>query len=88
MLAPREAGPRRAGGAESLWAVLAEGAASGVLTDRQAVMADRVMRINEVSLEDVMVPMSRVAVAPVGMCRGISRRVRAFHRDDSPMRKA
>ena len=69
-LAPARGGSRRAAGAESLWAVVAEGAASGVLTDHQAVMADRVMRIKGVALGDVMVPMSRVVAVTVGVTRG------------------
>jgi len=59
---------KRAGWHEhSLEAIMAESAASGVLTPFQSVMATRVMRISEVSLADVMTPMSRVFSAPRGV---------------------
>jgi len=44
---------------EGLWAMLAEGQASGAVTHAQTVMADRIMHISEVSLSDVMIPMKR-----------------------------
>lgn len=43
---------------EGLAAIVAEGRASGVLTHFQSVMADRIMQIAEVHLDDVMVPLS------------------------------
>jgi CBS domain containing-hemolysin-like protein len=49
--------------APGLSAILAEGRASGVLTDYQSVMAWRVERIAKVTLADVMVPMAKVTVA-------------------------
>ena len=48
----------------SLEAIMAESAASGVLTPFQSGMATRVMSISEVTLADVMTPMSRVFSAP------------------------
>jgi CBS domain containing-hemolysin-like protein len=45
-------------------AIMAEGTASGVLTHFQSVMADRVMRVTQVTLADVMIPMDRVISAP------------------------
>lgn len=39
--------------------IFAEGQASGVLTHTQAVMADRVMKIGDVCLADVMMPLAR-----------------------------
>ncbi len=44
-------------------AVVAEGRATGTITHFQSVMADRVMRIREVTLGDVMVPMYRAVSA-------------------------
>ena len=48
----------------SLDAIMAEGAASGVLTHYQSDMARRVVNITEVTLARVMVPMSRAVTAP------------------------
>lgn len=45
---------------ESLTSIVAEGHASGVLTHSQSIMADRVMRISGVSLQNVMIPMRQV----------------------------
>jgi CBS domain containing-hemolysin-like protein len=45
-------------------AIMAEGAASGVLTHYQSDMARRVVNIAEVTLAHVMVPMSRAVSAP------------------------
>jgi CBS domain containing-hemolysin-like protein len=44
-------------------AVVAEGRATGTITHFQSAMADRVMRIRDVTLADVMVPMRRVVCA-------------------------
>ena len=52
-------------GYERVAAVVAESQASGALTHLQAVMADRVMKIAEVTLHDVMIPMSRAVTAPL-----------------------
>jgi len=54
---------------ESLSALLAEGYASGVMTHPQSIMADRVMRISEVTLSDVLTPLSRAAAVPRGVSR-------------------
>ncbi|MFW6133411.1 MAG: CNNM domain-containing protein [Planctomycetota bacterium] len=66
-------GGRRSGGEmlapSGLSALVAEGRAAGALTPFQSVMADRIAHINEVTLEDVMVPMSRVVSAPVDVTR-------------------
>ena len=60
--APKAAPSLAHGGAA---AVLAEGRAAGVLTHFQTIMADRVMHLGEVTVEDVMIPMRRVvSVAP------------------------
>ena len=50
-------------------ALVAEGAASGVLTHMQSMMAERVIRIREVTLADVMTPMHEVARVPVDVSR-------------------
>ena len=54
---------------EGLAAIVAEGRASGVLTHFQSVMADRVMQIGQVRLEDVMVPLTDAVSAPHGVGR-------------------
>ena len=56
-------------GHDGLAAVVAEGHASGVLTHFQSIMADRVMRIADVKVSDVMIPMQRVVAAPRGVGR-------------------
>lgn len=56
-------------GREGLSAIVAEGHASGALTHSQSVMADRVMNIADVRLNDVMIPMSRVHAASAGASR-------------------
>ena len=48
-----------------LAAIMAEGHASGVLTQFQSLMADRVMRIGDVTLRDAMAPMRHVVSAPL-----------------------
>ena len=69
----RAAGVRRPShsplGHESLTSIVAEGHASGVLTHSQSIMADRVMRISEVSLRDVMIPMRQVVSVPRDITR-------------------
>ncbi|MCK4275645.1 MAG: DUF21 domain-containing protein [Phycisphaerae bacterium] len=56
---------RRGGAGQTLPArLVAEGYASGVLTQSQSRMADRVMRIGHVTLGDVMIPMDKVVQAP------------------------
>jgi len=57
---------RTALGHEGVAAVLAEGRASGVLTQFQSAMADRVMNLSDVSVADAMVPMRHVASVPDG----------------------
>lgn len=47
----------------ALDALVAEGAASGLLTHFQSVMAQRVMGLADVTLGDVMIPMARAATA-------------------------
>ena len=56
-------------GYEGFAAIVAEGQASGVLTHFQSIMADRVMHIQDVRLQSVMIPIARVVTAP----RNISR---------------
>ena len=51
-------------GHEGLSAIVAESQASGVLTHLQTVMAERVMKIADVRLADVMIPMAKVIYAP------------------------
>jgi CBS domain containing-hemolysin-like protein len=63
-LAGAKARARQPLGHEGVAAVVAEGHASGALTHLQTVMADRVMKIAEVTLHDVMIPMSRAVTAP------------------------
>lgn len=52
-----------------LRSAIAEGRASGLLTDFQSVMADRVMHIAEVKLADVMKPMTSAVSAPAAVSR-------------------
>ncbi|HUS48289.1 MAG TPA: CNNM domain-containing protein [Phycisphaerae bacterium] len=66
-------------GAPGLSAILAEGRASGLLTDFQSVMAGRVEHIGRVRLSDVMVPMSRVVAAPLDVTRGQLRQLMSEH---------
>ncbi|MBS3733927.1 MAG: DUF21 domain-containing protein [Phycisphaerae bacterium] len=72
-------GRRRAGGEllapVGLAALVAEGRAAGALTQFQSVMADRIAHINEVTLVDVMVPMSRVSWLPADADRERLRRL-------------
>jgi len=68
-LAPRGRATERTLGTPGLSAILAEGRASGVLTDYQSAMAGRVEHIAEVTLADVMNPMSRVVGAPPDVTR-------------------
>ncbi len=49
---------------EGVSAVVAEGAASGVLTQFQSLMADRIINIRQVTLWDAMKPMHLVATIP------------------------
>ena len=50
---------------ERLSAIFTEGAAAGVLSHMQSIMVDRVIKIAEVRLGDVMVPIEKVAwIAP------------------------
>jgi putative hemolysin len=60
-------------------ALVAEGRASGLLTDFQSVMADRVARISDLTLADIMVPMSQAVTAPLDATRDDIRRVMAGH---------
>lgn len=50
-------------------AVVAEGRATGTITHFQSAMADRVVRIREVTLSDVMVPMEQVVSAEGNVTR-------------------
>jgi len=52
---------------QGLAAIVTEGRASGVLTHFQSMMAERVHRLDEVSLADVMVPMASAVSAPAGL---------------------
>ena len=54
---------------EGLAAILAEGLSSGALTHAQAIMADRVMHLTDVTVDAVMKPMARVLTAPRGVTR-------------------
>lgn len=54
---------------EGLGAIVTEGQASGVLTHFQSLMADRVMRIGEVTLADVQIPLRDVVKAPQSASR-------------------
>jgi CBS domain containing-hemolysin-like protein len=49
--------------------VIAEGRASGLITSFQSAMAERVMRIAEVTLADAMRPMNQVICAPLSVSR-------------------
>ncbi len=60
---------RGALGRDGVAAVVAEGHASGVLTHFQSVMADRVMRIQEVTVQAAMIPMRRVVTAALAASR-------------------
>lgn len=62
-----------------LAAIVAEGQASGTLTHFQSVMADRVARLSEVTLRDVMVPMREAATAPPDVTREQLMRLIAQH---------
>ncbi len=69
----RKGGESRASAAN----ILAEGRASGVLTQYQTTMAGRVMNIDEVRLADVMTPMERVVSVPADVGRdGLIERAR------------
>ncbi|MCE5325355.1 MAG: CNNM domain-containing protein [Planctomycetaceae bacterium] len=50
-------------------AIVAEGQASGALTDFQTRMAHRVMGISQVTLTKAMIPMPRVVTAPANVTR-------------------
>ena len=67
MPASRRAGPHLRH--DGLAAIVAEGRASGVLTHFQTVMADRVMKIAQVHLADVMVPLASAVTAPRDVTR-------------------
>ncbi len=56
-------------GHQGIATLVEEGYASGVLTHFQSVMADRVMRIGDVQVGDVMIPMERVVSAPQNIGR-------------------
>jgi CBS domain containing-hemolysin-like protein len=56
-----------------------EGQASGVLTHFQSVMADRVMRMRDVRLRDVMIPMQEVVRAPASLGRSDLARLYGQH---------
>ena len=59
--------------------IVAEARASGVLTDFQSVMAERVMHLPDVTLADVMIPMRRVVSAPGDVTRQQATRLFAEH---------
>jgi CBS domain containing-hemolysin-like protein len=56
-------------GYEGFAAIVAEGQASGALTHFQSIMADRVMHIQDVRLQSVMIPLARVVTAPRNITR-------------------
>lgn len=56
-------------GHEAVAAVVAEGQASGILTPFQSAMADRVMRIAEVTVADTMIQMPKVACVSAAASR-------------------
>jgi CBS domain containing-hemolysin-like protein len=62
-LAHRRGGAVRPLEHAGLHAVIAEGRASGLLTQFQSVMAERVVRIAGVTCRDVMIPLSKAAAA-------------------------
>ncbi len=49
--------------------IVAEGHAAGVLTHFQSVMADRIMRIADVRLADIMMPLTKAVTAEVNVTR-------------------
>jgi len=60
-----ERSPQQASGRQYLLTIVADSAASGVLTHSQTVMADRVMHIGQVTLGQVMTPIAGVeAMSP------------------------
>jgi len=59
--------------------IFVEGQASGVLTHTQAVMADRVMKIGEVRLADVMVPLARAIAIRQDTARDVLMRMLRKH---------
>jgi len=62
-----------------LAAIVAEGQASGTLTHFQSAMADRVARLGEVTLQNVMVPMHKAATAGRDVTREQLMRLIARH---------
>ena len=56
-------------GRQYLLTVVADSAASGLLTHNQTVMADRVMHIGQVTLDQVMTPIDRVRTMSPGATR-------------------
>ncbi|MHC4561517.1 MAG: CNNM domain-containing protein [Planctomycetota bacterium] len=56
---------QRALGHRGIEAIVAEGRASGLLTDYQSAMADRAVRVARIRVADVLVPFDQAVVAPV-----------------------
>ena len=65
----RKAGTGHLLGHTGVEAAVAEGRASGMLTDYQSAMADRAMRVGQLCLRDVMVPMADVVGASTDAAR-------------------
>ena len=78
---------RGGSGVSAMSSILAEGRASGVVTPLQSVMADRVINIAQVTLADVMVPISRAVTAPAGVTRDeLAERIAARDHSRLPIR--
>ncbi|MDP6637212.1 MAG: CNNM domain-containing protein [Phycisphaerae bacterium] len=56
-------------GRQYLLTIVADSAASGVLTHNQTVMADRVMHIGQITLDQVMTPIARVQTVGAAVTR-------------------
>jgi CBS domain containing-hemolysin-like protein len=65
-LARRRLSPKEAPliGGERIGDLLAEGRASGVLSHAQTIIADRIVKIGQVRLRDVMVPLAKATLVP------------------------
>ena len=56
-------------GHRAVESIVAEGRASGLLTDYQSAMADRVMRLAELTLGDITIPLAQAMTAPESISR-------------------
>ncbi|MCE5280239.1 MAG: CNNM domain-containing protein [Planctomycetaceae bacterium] len=83
----RTGGDEQALGHVGVAAIVAEGQASGALTDFQTRMAQRVMGISQVMLKKAMIPMQHVVAAPVDITReGIFEIMKAHEYRRLPLR--